>query len=160
MAARPMAACDLDPTTKSLTLHVPSIINPVNNAPAGTNKAANAQEDTAYTVTTADFGFSDVDGNAFSNVKVGTLALNGGTLKLNGTDVIAGQTISTTAIASGQLIYRAPANASGNALGSFTFQVQDDGGTANGGVDLDPSANALTFNVAAVNDAPAAPIAR
>ena len=67
---------------------------------------------------------------------------------------IAGQTISTTAIASGQLIYRAPANASGNALGSFTFQVQDDGGTVNGGVDLDPSANVLTFNVAAVNDAP------
>ena len=27
---------------------------------------------------------------------------------------------------------------------SFTFQVQDDGGTANGGVDLDPSPNTMT----------------
>src|SRR5207253_2806535 len=34
---------------------------------------------------------------------------------------------------------------SGNSTGSFTFQVQDDGGTANSGVDLDPSANSLTI---------------
>ena len=38
---------------------------------------------------------------------------------------------------------------------SFTFQVQDDGGTANGGVDLSQSANTSTINVNAVNDAPA-----
>ena len=38
---------------------------------------------------------------------------------------------------------------------SFTFQVQDDGGTANGGVDLDQSPNTMTINVTAVNDAPA-----
>ena len=31
------------------------------------------------------------------------------------------------------------ANANGTAYASFTFQVQDDGGTANGGVDLDQS---------------------
>ena len=37
----------------------------------------------------------------------------------------------------------------------FTFQVQDDGGTANGGVDLDQSANTITINVTSVNDAPA-----
>src|SRR5436305_1961672 len=38
---------------------------------------------------------------------------------------------------------------------SFTFQVQDDGGTSNGGVDLDQSPNTLTVNVTSVNDAPA-----
>jgi hypothetical protein len=32
--------------------------------------------------------------------------------------------------------------------------VQDNGGTTGGGVDLDPSANTITFNVTAVNDAP------
>ena len=32
------------------------------------------------------------------------------------------------------------ANANGAGYASFTFQVQDDGGTANGGVDLDPIA--------------------
>src|SRR5262249_8231371 len=41
-----------------------------------------------------------------------------------------------------------PANgASGLNYANFTFQVQDDGGTANGGVDLDPTANTITFNV-------------
>ena len=32
--------------------------------------------------------------------------------------------------------------------------MQDNGGTANGGVDLDQSANTITINVTAVNDAP------
>ncbi len=30
---------------------------------------------------------------------------------------------------------------------SFTFQVQDNGGTNNGGVDLDTTSNQLTINV-------------
>ena len=33
--------------------------------------------------------------------------------------------------------------------------MQDDGGTANGGVDLDPTPNTITVNVTSVNDAPA-----
>ena len=37
---------------------------------------------------------------------------------------------------------------------SFTFQVQDDGGVASGGVDLDQTPNTLTINVNAVNDPP------
>ena len=47
------------------------------------------------------------------------------------------------------------ANANGAGYASFTFQVQDNGGTANGGVDLDASPNTMTVNVTAVNDAPA-----
>jgi hypothetical protein len=31
---------------------------------------------------------------------------------------------------------------------NFTFQVQDDGGTANGGIDLDLTPNLITLNVA------------
>src|SRR2546428_7946341 len=37
---------------------------------------------------------------------------------------------------------------------AFTFQVQDDGGTLNGGVSLDPSANILTINVTSVKAEP------
>ena len=48
------------------------------------------------------------------------------------------------------------ANASGAGYASFTFQVRDNGGTANGGVDLDQSPNTITINVTAVNDAPTA----
>ena len=46
------------------------------------------------------------------------------------------------------------ANANGNAFANFTFQVQDDGGTANGGVDTDPAPKTITINVTPVNDPP------
>ena len=37
---------------------------------------------------------------------------------------------------------------------SFDFQLQDDGGTTTGGVDMDPTPRTMTVNVTAVNDAP------
>ena len=52
------------------------------------------------------------------------------------------------------LTFTPAANANGASYASFTFQVQDDGGTANGGIDLDPTANTITFNVTSVNDVP------
>ncbi len=58
-------------------------------------------------------------------------------------------------ITAGLLKFTPAANANGATYASFTFQVQDNGGTANGGVDLDPIANTITVNVTAVNDAPA-----
>ena len=57
-------------------------------------------------------------------------------------------------INSGLLIWTPANNADGGGNTSFTFQVQDDGGTTNGGVDLDQSANTITFNVNIANDAP------
>jgi hypothetical protein len=45
-------------------------------------------------------------------------------------------------------------NANGLAYASFTFQVQDTGGTAGGGADLDPTPNTVTINVTPVNDPP------
>ena len=42
---------------------------------------------------------------------------------------------------------------SGTGYANFTFQVQDDGGTANGGQNLSAS-KTMTINVTAVNDAP------
>src|SRR5437588_812695 len=53
-----------------------------------------------------------------------------------------------------RLTYIPAANAWGSPLGLFTFRVQDDGGTANGGVDIDPVARAFGFNIIPVNDAP------
>ena len=67
----------------------------------------------------------------------------------------AGQFVTPADIAGGLLQFAPALNANGAANAVFTFQVQDDGGTANGGVDLDASANTLTINVTAVNDAPA-----
>ena len=47
--------------------------------------------------------------------------------------------MSAADIAAGKLVFTPAANANGAGYASFTFQVQDDGGTANGGVDLDPT---------------------
>ena len=61
----------------------------------------------------------------------------------------AGQLVSVADITAGLLVFTPAANANGTGYASFTFQVQDDGGTANGGVNLDQSANTMTINVTA-----------
>ena len=72
----------------------------------------------------------------------------------NGVAVTAGQFVSLANINSGLLKFTPAVNANGLNYASFTFQVQDSGGTVNGGVDLDQSPNTITVNVTAVNDAP------
>ncbi|HTT38056.1 MAG TPA: cadherin-like domain-containing protein, partial [Burkholderiales bacterium] len=131
-------------------------VNSVNDAPQGTNTTVTTLEDTAYTFATADFGFSDSNdspANSLLAVKITTLP-GAGSLKDNGVAVTAGQFVSATDISGGKLVFTPAANANGAGYASFTFQVQDNGGTANGGVDTDPTANTMTVNVTSVNDAP------
>src|SRR5207249_2421517 len=92
--------------------------------------------------------------NALAAVKITTLPI-AGSLTDNGVAVTTGQSISVADINAGLLKFTPAANANGTGYASFTFQVQDDGGTANGGVDLDQSPNTMTINVTGVNDAPA-----
>ena len=109
-------------------------------------------ENTAYTFAASDFGFSDPNNsppNNFLAVKITTLPA-AGTLTDNGVAVTAGQFIAVTDISGGKLKFTPAANASGAAYASFTFQVEDDGGTANGGVDTDPSPKTMTVNVTAM----------
>src|SRR6185295_17888889 len=73
---------------------------------------------------------------------------------LSGVDVTPGQLILVADITAGNLKFVPDANENGTAYATFTFQVQDNGGTANGGVDLDQSPNTMTINVTAVNDTP------
>ncbi|MDI1227824.1 MAG: cadherin-like domain-containing protein, partial [bacterium] len=144
---------DLDATPNTLTIDVTA----VNDAPAGTNNTVTTLEDTQYTFTTANFGFTDptdTPANALLAVTITALPLSG-SLTLNGVAVTAGQSVTAANITAGLLRFTPAANANGAANASFTFQVRDDGGTANGGVDLDPSANTMTINVTSVNDAPA-----
>ncbi|MCP4307810.1 MAG: hypothetical protein GY788_23635, partial [bacterium] len=143
---------DLDASPNTLTIDVTA----VNDAPAGTDTTVTATEDTDYVFTAADFGFGDpTDGGAHNLAGVVLTTLTGtGTLLLSGGGVIAGQSITVADINAGNLVFRPVAEANGAGYDSFTFQVQDDGGTANGGVDLDASPNTLTIDVTAVNDAP------
>ena len=101
-------------------------------------------------------GFDLPQQNVFGNVIVaaipshGELTYNGDPLR---TDQIP-QSVSVEELNSGGLVFRPAADAWGFAYASFTFQVQDEGGTAHGGVDIDPTPNTITLNVTSVNDAP------
>jgi hypothetical protein len=145
-----------DGTSSSTTTTRQITLTAVNDPPAGTNKTVTTSEDTGYAFTTADFGFSDAtDGgaNTLLAVKIATLPATG-SLKLSGVAVTVAQFVSAANITSGLLVFTPAANANGAANASFTFQVQDNGGTANGGVDLDQSPNTMTIDVTAVNDVP------
>src|SRR5205823_4924183 len=91
--------------------------------------------------------------NALLAVKLTTLP-GAGALRLAGAPVAAGQFVSAADIAAGKLTFAPAADASGASYAGFTFQVQDDGGTANAGANLDPSPKTLALVVTPVNDAP------
>ena len=108
--------------------------------------------------TAGDFGFSDADGNGLEAVRITTLPIAGG-LTLDGNAVSAGDVVQVGDIALGLLVFTPDADESGEPYATFTFQVRDDGGTAFGGADLDPSANTMSIDVGSINDAPTAPTA-
>jgi hypothetical protein len=144
---------DLDASPNVMTINV----TPVNDAPTGTSATVTILEDTVYTFASADFGFSDPNdspANSLGAVKI-TAVPAAGILSLSGLALTAGQTVSIANINAGNLKFVPDANANGAAYASLTFQVQDNGGTAGGGVDIDTSPNVITLNVTPVNDAPA-----
>src|SRR5207253_2638677 len=121
-----------DASPNTITFNVTS----VNDAPAGADKTITTAEDTSYTFLASDFGFSDVNdspANTLLAVKITTLPA-AGSLTNNGVAVTAGQSITVANINSGLLKFTPAANANGAAYASLTFQVQDNGGTAGGGV--------------------------
>jgi hypothetical protein len=143
---------DTDPVARTLTINVV----PVNDAPLGTSTTRVTDEDTPLVFGTADFGYSDpldTPADTLAGVKIASLP-TAGALRLNGAAVVAGQVVSAADIAAGALVYTPASNANGAAAASFTFRVQDSGGTAGGGIDLDPVARSMTIDVAPVNDPP------
>jgi len=143
---------NMDATPASVTITV----NAVNDAPAGADKTVTMLEDGTYTLTAADFGFTDPldsPANALTSVKITQLE-TAGSLKLSGVDVTPNQVILKPIIDSGLLTFTPAADANGAGYANFKFAVMDDGGTVNGGVDTDQTPNTITFDVTAVNDAP------
>ena len=128
----------------------------VNDAPAGADSAVSTPEDADYILSAPDFGFtdpSDSPASTFAAVKIATLP-GSGALTLNGQAVAQGQTVPLADITAGKLVWTPAADANGAGLASLTFQVQDNGGALNGGLDTDASPNTLTFDVTPVNDPP------
>ena len=106
-------------------------ITPVNQAPTGANNTVTTLENTAYTFAAGGFGFSDpnIPPNTLLAVKITTLP-GVGTLSDNGVAVTAGQFVSVTDINAGKLVFTPTTNTNGTGYSSFTFQVQNNGGTA------------------------------
>ncbi len=137
-------------TEKAVTL----AINNVNEAPTGASKTITMLEDGSKTFAAADFGFADtLDAPAANALKTVIItALPAGTLKLGTVDVTLNQSIAVADL--GTLVFAPVANANGTGYTTIGFKVQDNGGIANGGADTSTTANTLTFNVTAVQEAP------
>ncbi|MDP9270897.1 MAG: S8 family serine peptidase, partial [Chloroflexota bacterium] len=136
-----------DGSLDSNTATVSITVTPVNDAPAAANNTVTTNEDTAYTFAASDFGFTDPNdspANSLAAVEITTLPA-AGTLKLNGSLATPSQFASALDLGTGKLVFYPAADANGSPYTSFTFQVQDNGGTANGGVNLDQSPNTLTI---------------
>jgi len=123
-------------------------ITAVNDLPAGADKTVTFDEDTVYSFTIGDFGFTDPDVvDTLNAVRIDTIPAPGdGVLRLNGVAVIAGQIIPSGQVTN--LTFTPDLNESGIAYNSFTFSVQDN----NGGFDATP--NTMTLNVDPISDAP------
>ncbi|MEE9492937.1 MAG: DUF4347 domain-containing protein [Gammaproteobacteria bacterium] len=140
------------PVTGTIVLTV----SPVNDAPAGADTTLTGMESTDYVFSLSDFGFTDtIDGDNFLAVEIVTLpTVSNDSLQINSVDVTAGQFINVADISAGNLVFSPPPGLNGLGFASFTFRVQDDGGTGNGGVNTDPIANTMTIDITAFNDPP------
>ena len=120
---------------------------PTNLAPSGADASLSVTTGQNLVLEIADFGFSDADGDSLLAVTVSSAPI-GGQLLFDAdaggpgvpVAVTAGQSISAADIAAGRLSFAAAAGG-----GSFSFRVQDTGGVAARGVDMDATANVLTF---------------
>jgi VCBS repeat-containing protein len=147
---------DLDQSANTITFNV----TPVNDAPDGADKTITVIEDASYTFQASDFGFTDTNdspADSLSKVKISSVP-GSGTLTLDGNPVSAGDFVTLAKLNESKLVFTPAENANGSGYTNFTFQVQDDGGTANSGVDLNPIANTITIDVTAQNDAPQATV--
>ncbi len=136
-----------DPYLGSASFTVNVVVNPVNDAPTATNSTVSTNEDTTYTFSANDFGFSDVDGDSLAQIRVETLPA-AGLLNYNNSSISSlPLVISSTDI---NLLTFLPAyGANGSNYANFQFSVSD-------GQVFSQAAATMTIDVIGVNDPPTA----
>jgi len=139
------------PNPLSDTLAASVTITEQNDPPAGSDGTVSTDEDTTYTFSAADFGYSQPGGetDAMDGVRIDTVP-GSGTLELSGAPVSDDDVITQAELTGGDLTYTPPADQNGGGFTSFTFSVRDDRG------DFDTAPNSLTIDVDPVNDPPSA----
>ena len=134
-----------DGSTQQVTVSITG----TNDAPIAQNSTVVTTEDVQKVFTSADFGFSDPEGDPMSSITIGTLE-SVGSLRLNGVNVVQGQTITKAQLDAGELTFDALPDTSGNAYDSFTFTVND--------TDTGTVAATMNVDVTPVNDGPLGPV--
>lgn len=129
-------------------------VTDINSAPSGASNTISLNENAFHDFAANEFGFTDsadTPPNALSAVRISSLP-SSGALTLSGGAVSVGQEVGVGQISN--LRFTPAAHGNGATYANFTFQVKDDGGTQEGGVDLDPTPRTITLNVASINSAP------
>ncbi len=127
-------------TSQAVNVHIQSI----NDIPVSADNTVTITEDNSHTFTSTDFAFTDNDtGDSLQSITITSLPALG-TLELNSSPVTLNQVINTADI--GNLVYTPVPEGNGTGYSSFNFTVSD--GTESS------SAQTMTFDVTAVNDAP------
>lgn len=130
-------------------------VSDVNNKPTGGNKTIAINEDAIYTFLQADFGYADIDNTPMNSIFITVLPTSGKLFIDDNLNNIADSNeilslnseVLTSKISASQFKYIPGQDSSGTPLTTFNFKVSD-------GVDKSNNDNTITFNVAAVNDAP------
>jgi hypothetical protein len=126
-----------------------------NDPPIGRSTTIRIDEDTPRVLAIDDFGFDDPldqPPNAPRAVRI-EAPPSAGKLLLDGRPVDPGQEIGIADLEAGRLVYRPPTDVHGAALAAIDFRLRDDGGTVDGGIDLDPVLRSLMIDVVSVDDA-------
>jgi VCBS repeat-containing protein len=121
-----------------------------NDAPTSSEPFVTVTEDTPYTITLADFGYSDLEGDVLTKVKITQLQTVGDlVLDVSGTPtaVSESQEITLAEISAGYLTYAPTADGFGTAYDSLQFKLHD--GTTYSALNYE-----MTFDVTNVNDVP------
>ena len=121
-------------------------IVPVNDAPFSFFVTRNIVLGDNYTFGIVDFPFQDPENHGLLSVTISSLP-NQGLLLLNGAPIAAGAVIAASAIAAGALTFVPDPGEQGLPYTSFGWQPRDNGGTANGGQDIDSTPALTSFNI-------------
>ena len=126
----------------------------VNDLPTSGNSRLRTEEDSSYELRTSDISYEDPDGDILSSVKILTVPVEErGELRLDGSLVRGGDSVSKAELDGGKLIYVPPSNRNGVALASFTFKVND-------GREDSADTYTVLIDVTSVNDVPTASVSR
>ncbi len=121
-----------------------TIANDDESFPEALDATVSIEEDTPYTFSLFDFGYSDPEGDPLASIRIERHP-DVGMLTLNGTGFPDNTSVSSDQISAGAFVYTPIANAYGPAYTSFDFKVSD-------GASESPMAAALTIDITPIND--------